>query len=149
MHLPTIVNNYTYFDPIDSSDMGTIGERIRALRTTRGLTQRELGRRIGVSAAAITQLESGTSKVPKATVLDGMCRELQTNSAWLLSGVGESSASMSLVGERHELILIYDALPNQGRDLLMAQARTIHESFVKVPTALNPFQKTPKPSTRS
>ena len=149
MDLLELVNKHSYLDPNESPDMGSIGERIRALRTTRGLTQRELGRRIGVSAAAITQLESGTSKVPKATVLEGMCRELQTNSAWLLSGTGESSASMSLVGERHELILIYDDLPNQGRDLLMAQARTIHESFVKVPTALNPFQKTAKPSASS
>jgi transcriptional regulator with XRE-family HTH domain len=129
--------------------MATIGERIKTLRLARGMTQRELGKRVGVSAPAITQLESGTSKVPKGTVLDGLCRELRTNSAWLLEGLGESSASVSLDGDRHELVLIYDSLPDQGRDLLLAQARALHESFIKVPSALNPFQGAKKATQKS
>ena len=149
MLLHKIANQHTYTGKLDIPDVGTIGDRIRALRSARGLTQRELGRRVGVSAAALTQLESGTSKVPRGTVLDGMCRELHTNSAWLIFGTGEPSASMSLDGDRHELIQIYDSMPGQGRELLMAQARAIHESFVKTPSKLNPFQKTPKLTTKS
>lgn len=128
--------------------MATIGERIRTLRLSRGLTQRELGKRVGVSAAAITQLESGTSKVPKGTVLNGLCRELRTNGPWLLEGVGESSASVSLDADRQELVLIFDDLPLQGRELLLAQARTLHQSFIKSPSTLNPFQKAGSPTQK-
>ena len=127
--------------------MTTIGERIRSLRLARGMTQRELGRRIGISAPGVTQLETSPARMPKGFVLDGLCRELRTNSAWLLKGEGEASASVSLDGDRHELVLIYDSLPQQGRDLLIAQARALHNSFVSTPSALNPFKTAKSPSS--
>ncbi|WEK12279.1 MAG: cupin domain-containing protein [Candidatus Microbacterium phytovorans] len=37
----------------------TVGERVRELRATRGLTVRELARRIGVSASHVSQVERG------------------------------------------------------------------------------------------
>ena len=40
-------------------DMQTMGERIRAQRQSRGLTQDEMGKIVGVSGATISQWESG------------------------------------------------------------------------------------------
>jgi transcriptional regulator with XRE-family HTH domain len=112
-------------------EMDSIGNRIRALRLACGITQSELGRRIGISAPAITQLERSLSRMPKGFVLAGLCRELSTNSAWLLNGQGDPSATVALDGDRHDLVMLYESLPSQGRDLLMAQARMLQGSFAR------------------
>lgn len=52
-----------------------IGERIRAERVKAGLSQRELARRLGLSASLISQLESGLSK-PSVGTLYAIVTEL-------------------------------------------------------------------------
>lgn len=43
--------------------MATIGERIEAARKAKGLTQAELGLRVGLSTDKICKIETGTRKV--------------------------------------------------------------------------------------
>jgi DNA-binding XRE family transcriptional regulator len=67
-------------DPVIIGDGGgistadTMGERIRALREQAGLTQTELGDRVGVSFSAVNQWESGATQniktEPFARLLD-------------------------------------------------------------------------------
>ena len=52
-----------------------IGDRLREERTKAGLSQRELARRLGVSASLISQLESGLSK-PSVGTLYAIVTEL-------------------------------------------------------------------------
>lgn len=44
--------------------MRTDGEKIRQLRTARGMTQAELARRIGVSRQLVWQIENGQIETP-------------------------------------------------------------------------------------
>jgi transcriptional regulator with XRE-family HTH domain len=55
-----------------------LGEIIRARREASGLSQRELGRCVGVSAAYVAYIESGTRR-PSHTLLFRLTRELHLN----------------------------------------------------------------------
>lgn len=55
----------------------TVGERIRALREAKGLTQQILGERVGVSRGMIAQIERDTKQVTIPLGRD-LARELGT-----------------------------------------------------------------------
>jgi transcriptional regulator with XRE-family HTH domain len=56
-------------------DLEAIGDRLRAERQKAGISQRELARRLGLSASMISQLESGLSK-PSVGTLYAIVTEL-------------------------------------------------------------------------
>lgn len=56
----------------------TIGERLRALRKEAGLTQKELGERLGVSASMIGQYETNLRN-PKFETLEKICDVLNVS----------------------------------------------------------------------
>jgi transcriptional regulator with XRE-family HTH domain len=62
-----------------------IGERLRTERTRAGISQRELARRLGLSASLISQLESGLSK-PSVGTLYAIVTELDLSLDKLLRG---------------------------------------------------------------
>ena len=62
-----------------------IGERLRTERTKAGISQRELARRLGLSASLISQLESGLSK-PSVGTLYAIVTELDLSLDKLLRG---------------------------------------------------------------
>lgn len=55
--------------------LGDIGERLREQRKQRGISQRELAKRIGLSASLISQIETGQSK-PSVSTLYAIVTEL-------------------------------------------------------------------------
>lgn len=57
---------------------GDIGVRLREERTRAGISQRELARRLGVSASLISQVESGQSK-PSVSTLYAIVTELDVS----------------------------------------------------------------------
>jgi len=59
-------------------DLDRIGEHLREERTKKGLSQRELARRLGLSASLISQLESGMSK-PSVGTLYAIVTELDVS----------------------------------------------------------------------
>jgi transcriptional regulator with XRE-family HTH domain len=62
-----------------------IGDRLRTERTKAGISQRELARRLGLSASLISQLESGLSK-PSVGTLYAIVTELDLSLDKLLRG---------------------------------------------------------------
>jgi len=56
-------------------ELGDIGSRLREEREAAGISQRELARRLGVSASLISQIESGQSK-PSVSTLYAIVTEL-------------------------------------------------------------------------
>jgi len=52
----------------ESEALDAIGDRLREERVSAGISQRELARRLGLSASLISQLESGQSKPSVATL---------------------------------------------------------------------------------
>jgi DNA-binding XRE family transcriptional regulator/mannose-6-phosphate isomerase-like protein (cupin superfamily) len=74
------MNMATDFDP------GTgLGPRLRQVREERGLSGRELARRVGCSASLISQVERGIS-VPSVGVLYSLASELRSSLDYLLFG---------------------------------------------------------------
>lgn len=61
----------------------SIGETIKKLRKKRGLSQKELGEKLGVSASMISQYESNIRK-PKRETLEKFARALEVNMLHLL-----------------------------------------------------------------
>ena len=55
---------------MDINKIGNIGESIRNIRKTRGITQKALGEKIGVSPATITKYERGDLKLDVATSIE-------------------------------------------------------------------------------
>ena len=65
-----------------------VPRRLRAARTKRGLTVRELARRVGVSPSAISQIENSRAK-PSVSLLYGIVTELGVSlDALLMNGNG-------------------------------------------------------------
>ncbi|WP_180136555.1 LexA family transcriptional regulator [Acinetobacter sp. YH12066] len=74
----------------------TIGQRIRALRRSKKLTQAQLAKIAGVSSPAVTEWEKD-SYLPKAASLDAIASELGVSTEYILTGKGESCGSFGNV----------------------------------------------------
>ena len=62
----------------------TLGERIRHARTRYGMSQAELGRRIGISGTAINQIESGKTADPGVSRIIAIAKVLGISTDALL-----------------------------------------------------------------
>jgi transcriptional regulator with XRE-family HTH domain len=74
-----------------------IGRRLRAHREARGLSLRELARRLGISASAISQFETGKSRLSVST-LYAIVTELGISLDELFSGIGGMRAGAAAKG---------------------------------------------------
>lgn len=115
------------------------GKRIRALRIARGLKQKDLAKAIGIAAPSLSELETGQSKEPSGPVLTALCRVLQTNAEWLLTGKGDPGAALPINGDQAELQAIYSALPETARTRLLDYARGLRDAHDPAPSVDNPF----------
>lgn len=94
---------------IDLDPMADIGTHLRAARVDRGLSLREMARRVGVSASFVSQVELGKAK-PSLGTLYGFLSVLDLSLDELMPGVEASSASLAptgtdgVVGVRRALI---------------------------------------------
>jgi transcriptional regulator with XRE-family HTH domain len=67
-------------------DASTPGDRIRSVRMRRGLTQKELAERAGVSLRTVRKLEQGESDTPALETLHRLARALRVRTASLSAG---------------------------------------------------------------
>ena len=69
-------------------DLKWLGARIKSIRNGLGLTLKEFGGRIGMSAAAISNIENGVY-APKASTISLICITFGINRDWLENGSGD------------------------------------------------------------
>lgn len=62
-----------------------MNERIKAVRLALGISQKEFGKRLGVTRGAITNIELNKVE-PKPLFVDLICREFNVNEDWLKNG---------------------------------------------------------------
>jgi transcriptional regulator with XRE-family HTH domain len=82
-----------------------IGERIRSLRTARGLSQEEVARRTGIGLKSYGDLERGRTKDPHYSTLRGVARALNVRVEELLEEpvpLGDAPGEAGLSEEREE-----------------------------------------------
>ena len=65
-----------------------MGERLKELRKTLGLTLESFGEKVGVGKSSISRLENGTNNLTEQMIL-AICREFDVNENWLRTGEGE------------------------------------------------------------
>lgn len=63
-------------------------ERIKLLRRSLGLSQRDFGKKIGVGDTAISKIEKGEN-TPSRQTIKSICREFNADYFWLKEGVGD------------------------------------------------------------
>ncbi|TMC78215.1 MAG: helix-turn-helix transcriptional regulator [Chloroflexi bacterium] len=88
------------------TDRPPLALAVRTARERSHLTQAELAKRVGVSRAAIAELEAGRIQQPRAAVFARLSAVLGIPAAILLAatGVGEADASMLAELEGDDLV---------------------------------------------
>ena len=93
--------------------MLTIGERIKAYRKERGLTQKELAEKSNLSRSHIASIE-GNQYTPSLTTLGEIAKALGIDSALLISDIPEKKSSLT----KKDQIEIDEYLSNFENELL-------------------------------
>src|SRR5262245_34953378 len=99
-----------------------IGRRLRAHREARGLSLRELARRLGISASAISQFETGKSRLSVST-LYAIVSELGISLDELFSGIGGQPTGTAGRGERRKAPPGATRAETEQRHVQRSQAR--------------------------
>ncbi|WP_336696298.1 helix-turn-helix domain-containing protein [Delftia acidovorans] len=89
--------------------MKHIGERIRARRAELGMTQGRLADAAGITASAVSQIESGAIRTLKNDTLARVALALQTTALELTAGLEDDNAPLPVDEQR--LLESYRALP--------------------------------------
>ena len=119
--------------------MVELNNRIKELRKTIGLSQKDFGSKIGVSDTAVSKLEKG-DRNPSEQTIKSICREFNVNYAWLMEGVGDMFSDLpetliDEVAEEYELddldkLLVkrYMQLPPEKRKVIKEYLESV---FIK------------------
>lgn len=92
-----------------------IGLRVKAYREISGLSQTELGEKVGVTFQQIQKYESGKNKVSVSRLID-MCRILQTPLMTFLSGLADAhNAQVIAVSDVKQSKIIQD--PDRNKEV--------------------------------
>ncbi len=105
-----------------------VGQNIRTYRVQRGISQKELGRRVGVALRQLQKYEEGANSV-SAGRLSQIARALEVEVAALFEGspVGGSRATdqlaRGLLVKRHSIRLVqaFDAIRREGTRMAILQ----------------------------
>lgn len=81
----------------------TTGERIKMLRTQLGMSQTELGEKVGVKTSAIYKYENGLVVNLKRSTIDKLAEALGTTGSYLMGYDDEQKPSTPLVNDDPEL----------------------------------------------
>lgn len=111
--------------------MITPGERLRQIRTQRGLSTAQLGERVGRSESAVRNQENGTNGIP-ASLAAKYARCLTITPEWLLYGHGEGPT-----GGATESVPVVGYV-SAGAALVRYEEGQGPFDFVKAPTVSTP-----------
>lgn len=125
----------------------TTGDRIRLSRIKLRMTQEELAERVGVQKSAVAKYENGRVTNLKRDMIHKLARVLDVSPSWLMGfsesdvsvEFGEASVEMTEDLAVRELIGIYSELSDNGKQLLLAQARffrSLEDPSKKVPESV-------------
>lgn len=89
-----------------------MNNRIKQLRKDQGLTLEAFGAKIGVTRAAVSNIENGRSNASDQLILS-ICREFKVNEEWLRNGTGQMQDVLS---EDEQLVEFMTDLMTESSD---------------------------------
>lgn len=75
-------------------DMDSFGQRIRQLRHSRGLTQRQVAAQLGIDFTYLSKLENDRGEPPGEDTIHGLAALLETDEEMLLAMAGKVPAAL-------------------------------------------------------
>lgn len=119
--------------------MDTIGKRVKALRTSKRLTQVGLAEMIGLKQSSIAYIENDRTEAPKGETLNGLCKALDTTPDFILYGSDEKDHENAM--QEAELMSIWRKLSPFDRSQLLRSARGLMATTPPQHIALKPAIK--------
>lgn len=104
----------------------TMSDRIRDLRLAFKMTQGQVGKAVGVTQEAISQLERFPDRVPSSETLQNLAGLFNVEAEWLLTGKGTQNPVASLTEEESELVLLFRALSPSGRAYILGRTKDVY-----------------------
>ncbi len=103
--------------------MQTPGQRIRSARELAGMNQGELAKKVGITQATLSEIETGESKLPSAPVLVKMSEILGKSARWIVFG---EDGDVTIPSEREvELLKAFRQMPDDAKSALMQTAQAL------------------------
>lgn len=101
-----------------------MNSRIRELRKTLKLTQKEFGATIGLKPSTINDIEHSRCKVNDRLFI-ALCSKFNVNEEWLKTGIGE----MFVIEDKkfNEFFEIYKTLSKPLQDFLIQNAKNLKD----------------------
>lgn len=118
--------------------MSELGQRIRSLRKDRRWTQGELASRCNSTISAISQIERGEIRSPRADLLYAIAHALDVDGEYLRTGKGAAPPSSRPLSSRaREIAEIYDGLTSSQQDELLERIRAIRKQNEEIFQAMS------------
>jgi transcriptional regulator with XRE-family HTH domain len=101
-----------------------IGNRVKAGRRERGLTQEDLAERVGVSRSAVAQWETGRTGQITGN-LSRIAEALDLNVEYLMYGIDKRAPSQAHQGDELAMLRLYRECTPEDRQILLRTARRL------------------------
>ena len=105
--------------------MNTLQERIKLLRTSLGLNQKEFAEKIGLKRSALSLIEIGKNPLTEQNI-KLICLVFDVSREWLELGVGEMFVSET--PEDREFLELYRQLTPEMQDVIFEHVKTLAEA---------------------
>lgn len=127
-----------------------IGDRIKALRLAKGERLGDLGAAAGLSASAVHQWESGTTKGLRPANLIAVADHYNVSVRWLVTGDGPQRVTETRTEFEFQALELLRKLTDDGQHAALAHMNWLlsQEKPEAPPSADNPFPRTEKSRSR-
>ena len=127
--------------------MSEIGERVRIVRKTLGLTLEDFGKGLGVGKTAISNIENGNRSLTEQ-MAKAICREYGINYFWLTKGEGEmfftgQDAIIDAVAEQYNLSDVGKSIVTEFLKLPPATRNSVEQYILNIAAAINNNKEQP------
>lgn len=101
-----------------------MNDRIVQLRKHLGLTQRAFGKRIGLTDAMVSMIESGKKTMQNRTV-SLICYTFGVNEDWLRNGSGDMLTSRADADEERQLLTMFGKLSDEMKLVVLKKVKDL------------------------
>lgn len=118
-----------------------MNKRIKQLRKTLGLNQKQFGESIGLKANSISYLEQEGFNVTEQNI-KSICREFNVNEDWLRNGTGDMFEELSTDEEigKYLSLLVQDD-DHLKKDLILTLLKLDDEDWTVIKKIINSLKK--------